>query len=258
MQSNCIWRADGCLPMSDLSLETQGFFPGRGRGWRQWEDEFLKTFAVEFGLRVSSETLRRPPADVALRISWLGIAMPADKVRLAPHGQAPKLEKKPTASSGSRAEAPEGWMTCAQVAKLAGCRVDRIYSAIWKKKLDALQGDRGVWLVPEDAGKEFAEQRKAKTSKDVSERPAEAKMEASAVVLREKQNDALERRLGAEKGNAENFIPAEPLPDEPPAEVSATSPVKGPSPQAMDLSSMSRLDILRAIASGKMEAADAG
>jgi hypothetical protein len=244
--------------MSDLSLETQGFFPGRGRGWRQWEDEFLKTFAAEFGLRVSSETLRRPPADVALRISWLGIAMPADKVHLAPRGQAPKLEKKPAASSGSRAEPPEGWMTCAQVAELAGCSAGVVYSAIWKKRLDAVQGDRGVWLVPEDAGREFAEARKAKTSKDAPERPAEAKEESSAVVLRERQNDAPERRPEAENGKAEKFIPAAPLPDEPPAEARATSPVKGPSPQAMDLSSMSKLDILRAIAAGKLEAADAG
>ena len=82
--------------MADLSLETQGFFPGRGRGWRQWEDAFLMDFALELGLRACAEQLRRPPADVALRISWLGIAMPADKVRLAPHGKAPKLEKKPS------------------------------------------------------------------------------------------------------------------------------------------------------------------
>jgi hypothetical protein len=112
--------------------------------------------------------------------------------------------------------------------------------------------------VPEDAGREFAEARKGKASKEASERPVEAKEESSAVVLRERQNDAPERRPEAEKGNAENFIPAEPLPDEPPAEARATSPVKGPSPQAMDLSSMSKLDILRALASGKMEAASAG
>ena len=244
--------------MPDLSLETQGFFPGRGRGWRQWEDEFLKTFAAEFGLRVSSETLRRPPADVALRISWLGIAMPADKVSLAKASPAPKLAKKPQAIAHAKAEAPEGWMTCAKVAELAGCKVGLIYSAIWKKRLDAVQGDRGVWLVPEDAGREFAEARKARTSKEATERPAEAKVEASAVVLHEKPEDAPERRLEAENGKAEKIIPAEPLPDEPPAEARATSPVNGPSPQAMDLSSMSKLDILRALASGKLEVADAG
>lgn len=244
--------------MPDISLETQGFFPGRGRGWRQWEDAFLQDFALELGLRVAAEQLRRPPADVALRISWLGLRLPEGKASLAQASPAPKLEKKPSAMSGAKAEAPEGWLTCAKVAEMAGCKVGLVYSAIWKKRLDAVQGDRGVWLVPEDAGREFAEARKAKTSKGASERPAEAKESVSAVVLRERQNDAPERRPEAENGKAENFIPAEPLPDEPPAETSATSPVKGPSPQAMDLSSMSRLDILRAIALGKMEAASAG
>lgn len=228
--------------MSDVQLETQGFFPGRGRGWRAWEDEFLKTFAPELGLRVSSEQLRRPPAEVALRISWLGIAMPADKVSLVSHGKspAPKLEKKPSAMSGARAEAPEGWMTCAQVAKLAGCRVDRIYSAIWKKKLDALQGDRGVWLIPNDAAEAFVRTLKpkaeAQTPEKASERPVEAKEDVSAVVFHEKMEDALERRPEAENGHV-------------PEKAQETGP---------DLESMSRLDILRAIAEGKMEAASVG
>lgn len=220
--------------MPDISLETQGFFPGRGRGWRAWEDEFLKTFSAELGLRVSAEQLRRPPAEVALRISWLGIQMPADKVSLASHGKspAPKLEKKPSAMSGAKAEAPEGWMTCAKVAELAGCKVGLVYSAIWKKRLDAVQGDRGVWLVPDDAGREFAKARKAKASKDAPERPAEAKEKDSAVVLHEKQNDAPER-------------PSEAQNEQVPEKAQGTG---------LDLESMSRLDILRAIASGKMEA----
>lgn len=248
--------------MADLSLETQGFFPGRGRGWRAWEDEFLKTFSAELGLRVSAEQLRRPPADVALRISWLGIQMSADKVRLAPHVQAPKLEKKPSASSGSRAEAPEGWMTCAKVAELAGCKIGLVYSAIWKKRLDAVQGDRGVWLIPNDAAEAFVRTLKpkaeAKTPEKAPERPVEAKESIPAVVLHGKQEDAPERRLEAENGKAEKIIPAEPLPDEPSAGTSATCPEREPSPQAMDLGSMSKLDILRAIASGKLEAASVG
>jgi len=250
--------------MPDLSLETQGFFPGRGRGWRQWEDAFLQDFALELGLRICAEQLRRPPADVALRISWLNIRLPEGKASLlAKASPAPKLTKKPQAVAHAKAEAPEGWMTCSKVAELAGCTTNVVYSAIWKKRLDAVQGDRGVWLVPEDAGKEFAEARKAKASKEASERPAEAKNEVPAVVLREKQNDAPERRPEAENGKAEKIIPAGPLPNEPPAEArchaaSKAVPVKGPSPQAMDLSSMSKLDILRAIASGKMEAANVG
>lgn len=244
--------------MPDLSLETQGFFPGRGRGWRQWEDAFLQDFALELGLRICAEQLRRPPADVALRISWLGLRLPEGKASIAKASPAPKLAKKPQAIAHAKAEAPEGWMTCGQVAEMAGCTTGVVYSAIWKKKLDAVQGDRGVWLVPDDAGKEFAEQRKAKVSKEAPECPVEAKESLSAVVLHEKPEDAPERHPEAENGKAENFIPAEPLPDEPPAEARATSLVKGPSPQAMDLSSMSRLDILRAIAEGKLEAANAG
>ena len=254
----------GNRTMPDLSLETQGFFPGRGRSWRQWEDAFLQDFALELGLRACAEQLRRPPADVALRISWLNIRLPEGKVRLAPHGQVPKLEKKPSASSGSRAEAPEGWMTCAQVAEMAGCTTGVVYSAIWKKKLDAVQGDRGVWLVPEDAGREFAEARKARTPREVPERPAEAKEEVPAVVLHEKPGNAPEKPLGAEKGHvpeksASEINPSLPLTVEPPAEADAPLPEKKASPQALDIASMSRLDILRAIASGQnLEAGRAG
>ena len=242
--------------MADMWLDTHGFFPQRGRQWRAWEDEFLKTFAAEFGLAVSADTLRRPPQDVALRISWLGVKMPADKVQATPAPkEAPKLKDVPSAWARTRAQAPEGWKTCAQVAEMAGCAVNRVYSAIWKKRLDALQGDRGVWLVPDKAAEEFARALKpepeAQTPAEASERPAEAREEASAVVLRETHKDAPERLLEAESGKAESFIPAEPLPDEPPAEASATSPVKGPSPQALDLASMSRLDILRAFARGE-------
>ena len=220
--------------MPDLALETQGFFPGRGRGWRAWEDEFLKTFAPELGLRVSAEQLRRPPAEVALRISWLGIQMPADKVSLASHGKstAPKLEKKPSAMSGAKAEAPEGWMTCGQVAELAGCKVGLVYSAIWKKRLDAVQGDRGVWLVPEDAGREFAEQRKAQMPKNAPMRPLEAKEGGKTKNLPSETENAPETHSGVQKGHM-------------PEKAQETGP---------DLESMSKLDILRAIASGKMEA----
>lgn len=222
--------------MPDLSLETQGFFPGRGRGWRQWEDAFLMDFAAELSLLACAEQLRRPPADVALRISWLGLRLPEGKASLAKQAPAPRLAKKPQAVPHAKAEAPEGWLTCAKVAEMAGCKVGLVYSAIWKKRLDAVQGDRGVWLVPEDAGREFAEQRKAKASKETPERPAEAKESVSAVVLHEKPEDALERRPEAQNGHV-------------PEKAQETG---------LDLESMSRLDILRAIASGKMEAADAG
>ena len=249
--------------MADLSLETQGFFPGRGRGWRQWEDAFLQDFASELGLRACAEQLRRPPADVALRISWLGLRLPEGKASLAKASSAPKLAKKPQAVAHAKAEAPEGWMTCAKVAELAGCKVGLVYSAIWKKRLDAVQGDRGVWLVPEDAGKEFAEARKAKASKEASERPAEAKERAGMENLPPKPEDAPERLLGAKKKHepekpASEINPSLPLTVDPPAETGATLPEKKASPQAMDLSSMSKLDILRAIASGKMEAVNAG
>ena len=238
--------------MCDLSLETQGFFPGRGRGWRAWEDEFLRTFSCELGLRVSAEQLRRPPADVALRISWLGIQMPADKVSLAVHRQAPRLQKTPSAMKGARAKAPEGWLTCAELAKQAGCRVDKIYSAIWKKKLDALQGDRGVWLIPAEAAEEYLrEHGKPQTPETAPVRPVEAKEGAGMENLPSETEDAPETPPEAQKGQAPEIIPAEPLPDEPPAEASATRPAREPSPQAPDLASMSKLDILRALASGK-------
>lgn len=248
--------------MSDVQLETQGFFPGRGRGWRQWEDAFLQDFAAELGLRLSAESLRRPPADVALRISWLGIRMPEGKASLASRGQAPapKLAKKPAAVAHAKAEAPEGWMTCAQVAELAGCRTSVVYSAIWKKKLDALQGDRGVWLVPEDAGREFAEQRKAKAPKEASVRLVDAKEGVEADNLPSETANATEAHSEAQKGHepekpAEEISPELPFTAAQPAEarchaVHEAAPVKGPSPQAMNLASMSRLDILKALASG--------
>ena len=238
--------------MCDLSLETQGFFPGRGRGWRAWEDSFLQTFACELGLRVSAEQLRRPLAEVALRISWLGVSMPADKVSLAVHRQAPRLKATPSAMKGARAKAPEGWLTCAELAKQAGCRVDKIYSAIWKKKLDALQGDRGVWLIPAEAAEEYLrEHGKAQTPENAPECPVEAKEGAGMENLPSEAEDAPEPPPEAKNGQAPKIIPAEPLPDEKPAEASATRPEREPSPQAPDLASMSKLDILRALASGK-------
>ena len=149
-------------------------------------------------------------------------------------------------------------MTCAEVAKLAGCRVDRIYSAIWKKRLDALQGDRGVWLIPAEAAEAYLQEHgKAQMPENASERPAEAKEGGEAENLPSGTADASEGPSEAQKGQAPKIIPAEPLPDEPPAEASATSPEREPSPQAMNLESMSKLDILRAIAQGKLEACNA-
>lgn len=240
--------------MSDLSLETQGFFPQRGRGWRQWEDEFLKTFAAEFGLRISAETLRRPPADVALRISWLGVSMPADKVSLASRGRspAPKLAKKPAAVAGAKAEVPDGWKTCAEVAEAVGCTVHKVYSAIWKKRLDAVQGDRGVWLIPAEAADEFVQKHgKPQTPKTAPERPVDAKEGADMENLPSKTEDAPETPSSAQKCHAPEIIPASPLPDEPPAEAGATPSARKPSPQALNLESMSKLDILKALAAGR-------
>lgn len=222
--------------MPDITLETQGFFPGRGRGWRAWEDEFLKTFAPELGLRVSAEQLRRPPAEVALRISWLGVRLPDGKASLAKPAQPPKLAKKPCAWPRAKAEAPDGWMTCAKVAELAGCRTSVVYSAIWKKKLDALQGDRGVWLVPEDAGREFAEQRKAQMPKNAPVRPVEAKEGVEVDNLPSETGNATETPSSVQKGHV-------------PEKAQETG---------LNLDSMSKLDILRAIASGKLEAGNAG
>ena len=254
--------------MPDISLETQGFFPGRGRGWRQWEDAFLIDFAAELGLRICAEQLRRPPADVALRISWLNIRLPEGKASLAKASPAPRLAKKPQAVAHAKAEAPEGWMTCAKVAELAGCKVGLVYSAIWKKKLDAVQGDRGVWLVPEDAGKEFAEARKAKTPENAPQSTAEAKEGGEADNLPSETENAAEPPSEAQKEHepekpAEEISPELPFTAAQPAEARChadheAAPVKGPSPQAMNLASMSKLDILRAIASGKLEAANAG
>ena len=222
--------------MPDITLETQGFFPGRGRGWRAWEDEFLKAFAPELGLRICAEQLRRPPAEVALRISWLGVRLPEGKASLAKPAQPPKLAKKPCAWPRAKAEAPDGWMTCAKVAELAGCRTSVVYSAIWKKKLDALQGDRGVWLVPEDAGREFAEQRKVKMPENAPVRPVDAK----------------------EGGEAENLpSEAENAPEVPSSLQKRHVPEKAQE-TGLNLDSMSKLDILRAIASGKLEAGNAG
>ena len=242
--------------MCDLSLETQGFFPGRGRGWRAWEDSFLKDFAAELGLRVSAEQLRRPPAEVALRISWLGVRLPEGKASLVKPSQPPKLAKKPCAWPRAKAEAPDGWLTCAKVAEMAGCRTSVVYSAIWKKKLDALQGDRGVWLVPEDAGREFAEQRKAQMPENVPVRPVEAKEGAGMENLPSETGNAPEAPSEAQNGHvtekpAEEISADLPLAAAKPAETGAIPSERKPSPQAMDLGSMSKLDILRALASGK-------
>ena len=74
------------------------------------------------------------------------------------------------------------------------------------------------------------------TPEKAPERPAEAKEEVSAVVLHENTGDAPERLSEAQNGHV-------------PEKAQETG---------LDLESMSRLDILRAIASGKLEAASVG
>lgn len=72
--------------------------------------------------------------------------------------------------------------------------------------------------------------------KKAPERPAEAKEDASRIVLHKKPEDAPERLLEAENGHVPEKVQK----------------------AGLDLASMSRLDILRAIASGKMEAVNVG
>jgi hypothetical protein len=72
--------------------------------------------------------------------------------------------------------------------------------------------------------------------KKALERPAEAKEDASRNSLHEKPEDAPERLLEAENGHVPEKVQE----------------------AGLDLGSMSRLDILRAIASGKMEAVNVG
>ena len=95
-------------------------------------------------------------------------------------------------------------------------------------------------LIPNDDAEAFVRTLKPKTEAQMpekaSERPVEAKKDVPAVVLHENTEDAPERRLGAENGH---------------------KPEKAQE-AGLDLESMSRLDILRAIAAGKLEAASVG
>ena len=107
---------------------------------------------------------------------------------------------------------PEGWVTMEAYAKAAGISVKQAQWRAWKRKISCLKWC-GRLLVSE----------------------------AEVVMLKQEQNAR----------QPEKIIPAAPLPDERPAEASATRSERKPSPQPPDLGSMSRLDILRALARGE-------
>lgn len=79
---------------SCYNLEVKNTFPGRGRSWCKWEEDFLVDWLKEFGLAECARQLGRTPASVALRCSWLGIRKPK-KAEVEPKPEAQTPEKAP-------------------------------------------------------------------------------------------------------------------------------------------------------------------
>lgn len=99
MQSKCILKADGSSPVASCryDLEIKNAFPGRGRSWCKWEEDFLVDWLKEFGLQECARQLGRTPASVALRCSWLGIRKPKQaEAEPKPEAQTPeKASERP-------------------------------------------------------------------------------------------------------------------------------------------------------------------
>ena len=81
-------------------LEVKNTFPGRGRSWCKWEEQFLEDWIGEFGLNECARQLGRTPASVALRCAWLGIRKPK---KAGGEASAPKAESKPEAQTPEKA-----------------------------------------------------------------------------------------------------------------------------------------------------------
>lgn len=75
-------------------LEIKNTFPGRGRSWCKWEEDFLLDWIGEFGLAECARQLGRTPSSVALRCSWLGIRKPK-QAETEPKPEAQTPEKPP-------------------------------------------------------------------------------------------------------------------------------------------------------------------
>ena len=99
-------------------LEVKNTFPGRGRSWCKWEEQFLEDWIGEFGLNECARQLGRTPASVALRCAWLGIRKPK---RAEVEASAPKAESKPEAQTPEKAsERPQDAKEGAEAGKDKG------------------------------------------------------------------------------------------------------------------------------------------
>lgn len=78
-------------------LEIKNTFPGRGRSWCKWEEDFLADWISEFGLVECARQLGRTPSSVALRCAWLGIRKPKKaEAESKPEAQTPeKASERP-------------------------------------------------------------------------------------------------------------------------------------------------------------------
>ena len=99
-------------------LEVKNTFPGRGRSWCKWEEQFLEDWIGEFGLNECARQLGRTPASVALRCAWLGIRKPK---KAGVEASAPKAESKPEAQTPEKAsERPQDAKEGAEAGKDKG------------------------------------------------------------------------------------------------------------------------------------------
>ena len=165
----------------------------------------------------------------------------------------------------------DGWIDIGTAGRLASCSGSTIRALTVNGFIEGRKTDVGRWevrresvlayaaehqRVTEESGLEVAKghvrpKRTRRKPKEASVRPVEAKDGAGMGKSPSETEDAPEAPSNAQNGHVPKNSPVAPLPDEQPAESSAIRPAREPSPQAMDLSSMSKLDILKALAAGR-------
>jgi len=208
------------------------------RPWTHSESLFLKRDAERCGLPWCAAELRRTVEDCAVQLEALK------------HGA---VESE--------------WMTPREAGALASCSASTIRALIVAGQVEGRKDGTGCWVASRRSVIAYAGRHERCVQRGKSDRPkaawparvdsildcieiipapempkkaperlAEAKESVPAVVLRKKPGDAPEGPLEAQNGH---------------------EPEKAQE-AGMDLGSMSKLDILRAIAAGKMEAVNVG
>jgi hypothetical protein len=265
-----------------MGLKKNGRHRNGGRAWTPEDDELLRECVKTMSASGTAGRLRRTVNSVLTRASRLGLRFVGPKKRFEDEWP-PELEERLRAGAeegkslsliadavgksvtavlkalrrlgieraelsktkpwgrprGSRTKKkryqprhpniiPEGWISSKEAEPIVGVGRKYIGKLCRSGKLEGRKVGQGCWIVLRESAERYAEERKAELERQLAER-----LSASVEKKRKPAQSAPKRR----------------------------KPEPRPQPDFMDetqVESMSKLDILRAIASGKMEAPNAG